>query len=174
MNPAKPLAVDPLAEAHRQWVAHGWGHAADGMAAVTSVMRVQQLLLGRIDAALRPLGLTFARYEVLMLLDFSRQGSLPLSKVGARLQVHPTSVTNAVDRLEAEGLIERLPHPSDRRTTLAAITPIGRDLAQRATEAVNEVFADPLLGGPEIRELVGLLTEVRRRAGDVVAEELSH
>lgn len=162
--------LDPLAEAHRQWVAHGWGHAADGMAAVTSVMRVQQLLLGRIDAALRPLGLTFARYEVLMLLDFSRRGALPLSRVGARLQVHPTSVTNAVDRLEAEGLLERLPHPSDRRTTLAAITPSGRALAVRATDAVNEVFADPLLGGPEIRQLVALLTEVRRRAGDVVGD----
>ena len=93
------------------------------MAAVTSVFRAQQIYLARIDAVLRPLGLTFARYEVLMLLMFSRAGSLPLSKVGARLQVHPTSVTNAVNRLEEQGLISRVPHPTDRRTTLAEITP---------------------------------------------------
>ncbi len=95
------------------------------MAAVTSVFRAQQIYLARIDAVLRPLGLTFARYEVLMLLTFSRAGALPLSKVGTRLQVHPTSVTNAVNRLADDGLITRLPHPTDGRTTLAADHPGG-------------------------------------------------
>ena len=102
------LNFDPITEARRQWCAHGWEEAGDGMAAITSVVRAQQLFLGRIDSVLRPLGLTFARYEVLMLLLFSRRGSLPLNKIGARLQVHPTSVTNAVDRLEEQGLIKRV------------------------------------------------------------------
>jgi DNA-binding MarR family transcriptional regulator len=171
VSPAQPLRFDPVAEARRQWVEHGWDAAADGMAAVTSVIRVQQILMGRIDAALRPLGLTFARYEVLMLLDFSRSGALPLNKVGARLQVHPTSVTNAVDRLEAGGLIVRRPHPTDRRTTLAEITAAGRDLARAATDSVNGVFTDPILPGPEAATLVGLLTEVRRRAGDFAVSD---
>ena len=126
----RPLGFDPILEARRQWAEHGWEDAADGMAAITSIFRAQQIFLGGIDGQLRPLGLTFARYEVLMLLLFSRQGSLPLNKVGARLQVHPTSVTNAVDRLEAQGLIRRVPHPTDRRTTLAKIQPEGRALAE--------------------------------------------
>src|SRR5215217_9174052 len=96
------------------------------MAAATSVMRVQQLLLARYDAALRAHGLTFARYEALVLLTFSRAGRLPLSKIGERLMVHHTSVTNIVQRLEQAGLVDRSPNPRDGRGTLAAITDRGR------------------------------------------------
>jgi DNA-binding MarR family transcriptional regulator len=163
----RPLEFDPIAEARRQWAAHGWEEAAEGMAAVTSVFRAQQIFLGGIDAELRPLGLTFARYEVLMLLLFSRRGSLPLNKVGARLQVHPTSVTNAVDRLEAQGLLRRVPHPTDRRTTLAEILPAGRDLAMRATKVVNDaVFAHPGLAPGDVATLVEVIGRLREDAGD--------
>ncbi|HLH45506.1 MAG TPA: MarR family transcriptional regulator, partial [Acidimicrobiales bacterium] len=113
------------------------------------------------------LGLTFARYEVLMLLSFSRRGSLPLKQVGARLQVHPTSVTNAVHRLEADGLLRRVPHPTDRRATLAAIADEGRALAQKATTAVNQaVFADPGLDPADLTALVEVLGRLRHGAGD--------
>jgi DNA-binding MarR family transcriptional regulator len=163
----RALRFDPIQEARRQWQAHGWEKAADGMAAVTSVFRAQQIYLARIDAVLRPLGLTFARYEVLMLLTFSRTGALPLSKVGTRLQVHPTSVTNAVNRLADDGLITRLPHPTDGRTTLAQITRAGRRLAGNATEALNRgVFQDPGLDPGARDDLVSALGQLRRRAGD--------
>lgn len=167
MSRPKPLATDPIAEAHRQWTAHGWGDVADGMAAVTSVMRAQQILLARVDEVLRPLDLTFARYELLMLLLFSRRGSLPLSKIGSRLQVHPTSVTSAVDRLEARGHVRRIPHPTDRRAILAEITEEGRATALAATEKLNDtVFASPGLPEGGVRTLIELLTELRRAAGD--------
>ncbi len=107
------------------------------MAAVTSLMRAQQIVLARVQDVLRPHRLTFARYEVLMLLSFSRTGALPLSRLGERLQVHPASVTNVVDRLVAQGLIVRVPHPSDRRATLAEITAAGRALALAATADLN-------------------------------------
>jgi DNA-binding MarR family transcriptional regulator len=162
-----PLPFDPIAEATRQWEAHGWAAAAPGMAAVTSVMRVQQLLLSRVEEVLRPYDLTFARYELLMLLSFTRAGALPLSRIGARLQVHPTSVTNAVDRCEARGLVRRVPHPSDRRTTLAELTPEGRELAAKATEAVNrEVFSALGLSSADLGSLVEVLTRFRSAAGD--------
>jgi DNA-binding MarR family transcriptional regulator len=164
---ARHLAFDPIAEARRQWTAHGWESASAGMAAVTSIFRAQQIYLAMIDEALRPFGLTFARYEVLMLLSFSRRGSLPLNKVGSRLQVHPTSVTNAVDRLEAKGLIRRVPHPTDRRTTLAEILAAGRTLAFEATEAVNAaVFDDPHLDGADTGRIVEVLARLRETAGD--------
>ena len=167
MTASRPLSFDPILEARRQWAARGWTAAADGMAAVTSVFRAQQIFLAAVDGVLRPLGLTFARYEVLMLLVFSRHGSLPLSKVGARLQVHPTSVTNAVGRLERQGLLRRVPHPTDGRTTLAEICLAGRQLAERATEAVNrEVFDAPGLDGDDTRVLVEVLGRLRRTAGD--------
>jgi DNA-binding MarR family transcriptional regulator len=163
----RTLSFDPIVEARRQWAAHGWEEVADGMAAVTSVFRAQQIYLALIDEALRPFGLTFARYEVLMLLSFSREGALPLNKVGSRLQVHPTSVTNAVDRLEAQDLIRRTPHPSDRRTTLAEILPLGRDIALKATVAVNAaVFADPHLDAGDTTDLIKTLAKLRHAAGD--------
>ena len=102
-----------------------------------------------------------------MLLTFSRTGALPLSKVGTRLQVHPTSVTNAVNRLADDGLITRLPHPTDGRTTLAQITRAGRRLAGNATEALNRgVFQDPGLDPGARDDLVSALGQLRRRAGD--------
>ena len=95
------------------------------MAAATSVMRVQQALLAEYDAIVGEHGLTFARYEALVLLTFTQSGELPMSKIGQRLMVHPTSATNIVQRLEAVGLVERRPNPSDGRGTLAAITETG-------------------------------------------------
>jgi DNA-binding MarR family transcriptional regulator len=161
------LPFDPVEEARRRWEAHGWGEAAGGMAAVTSVMRAQQILLARIDEQLRDLELTFARYEVLMLLLFSRSGALPMAVIGSRLQVHPTSVTSAVDRLERQGLVARTPHPSDRRAKLASLTTPGRERALAATARLNKtVFADPGLGDAGVERLVGLLRELRRHAGD--------
>ena len=109
---------------------------ASAMAVVTSIMRLQQIFLSKADATLRPLELTFARYEVLMLLSFSKlTGYLPLGVIGERLQVNAASVTNAINRLEARGLVERRPNPQDGRGTLAAPEPgPGRQLAQQATE----------------------------------------
>jgi DNA-binding MarR family transcriptional regulator len=156
------LSFDPIGEARRQWEAHGWGAAAPGMAAVTSIVRVHQLLVAEVDRVLRPHGLTLARYEVLMLLLFSRDGALPLGKIGQRLQVHPASVTNAVDRLEAQRLVRRRAHPTDGRTVLATLTAKGRTVAESATADVNAVFA-----GLDLPDgLFESLREVRAAAGD--------
>jgi DNA-binding MarR family transcriptional regulator len=140
------------------------------MAAVTSVVRAEQIFLARIDAVLAPFSLTFSRYEVLALLNFSRKGALPLGKIGARLQVHAASVTNAVDRLERQGLVRRDAHPSDGRTTLAVLTPEGRKVVRAATARLNEVFADVALSARELAELFRLLRKVRMAAGDFVEE----
>jgi len=161
------LPFDPIAEVRRQWVAHGWAPAADGMAAVTSVMRAEQIFLAHVDEVLRPFSLTFARYEALTLLMFTRRGSLPLGKIGQRLQVHPTSVTNTIDRLEAQGFVRRVPHPTDRRTTLAEITETGRSVAVDATDAINaRVFCSTGLDTDDLRDLFRVLRKLRQATGD--------
>ena len=102
-----------------------------------------------------------------MLLTFSRHGVLPLGKVGERLQVQPASVTSAVDRLERQGLVERVPNPADGRGTLARLTPAGRRAAARATEVMNAaVFPDVGLEGEQLEQLYGLLRQLRQAAGD--------
>ena len=155
--------MDPIAEARRQWVEHDWADAAPGMAVVTSIMRAQQVLLARIEEKLAAFDLTFARFELLRLLAFTRHGELPLGKLGVRLQVHPTSITSAVDRLEAQGFVERQPHPTDGRTTLAVITAAGRRIVERATLVLNdEVFVDLGLSAKEVEALYRLLEKVRK------------
>jgi len=134
-------------------------------------MRVQQILLARLNDLLEPLGLTFSRYEALMLLSFTRTGSLPLAKIGERLQVHRTSVTNTIDKLEADGLVRRVPHGSDRRAVLAEITPKGRKVARRSTEVLNDAHFSILeLAEAKAEELTGILRALRLAAGDFVLD----
>lgn len=160
---------DPIHEAHSQWIRHGWHDAADGMAMVTSVVRVQQLLMERIESVLRPLDLTFARYEVLRLLSFVQSGSMPMTRLGSLLQVHPTSVTSAVERLVKQGYVERLRRDDDRRVILASLTDAGRDVVEQATSGLNErVFQQPGLPAADIVRLTELLGELREAAGDHV------
>ena len=163
--PRQPLPFDPIEEAARHW-RHRWG-GVESMWAVTSLMRVQQLVLARLDELLRPHGLTFARYEALVLLSFSRHGALPLGKMGERLQVHPTSVTSIVNRLEVSGHVRREPHPSDRRTTMAALTASGREAVEAATrDLVAGGFGVDALDEESLRDVTDLFRPVRRAAGD--------
>lgn len=159
------MPFDPIDEASRQW-GRRWG-AVEQMRAVTSLMRAQQIVIGELDEILKQHGLTFARFEALVLLTFSRRGSLPLGKMGERLQVHPTSVTSIVQRLAAADLVIRRPHPEDGRAVLAEITQAGRDVVEAATKDL--VAADFGLGSldrGQLVELSELLRPVRRAAGD--------
>jgi DNA-binding MarR family transcriptional regulator len=163
------LPFDPIDRAARIWERRFGPSSA--MAAVTSIMRAQQLLLAELDAILRPHGLTFARYEALVLLSFSREGMLPLRVMGERLMVHPTSVTNTVDRLEAAGMVVRKPNPADGRGRLAEITDRGRDAVQAATrDLMAAEFGMREYSEPERAELFGLLRGLRLTAGDFIAE----
>ena len=160
-----PLPFDPIARAADLWDERVG--SATSMAAVTSVMRVQQIIQSAVDAALKPHGLTFARYEALVLLYFSRKGALPMRVMGERLQLHPTSVTNIVDRLESDGLVRRTPHPTDRRTTLVEITDAGLQRREDATAAVVEVnLGLKGLTDRQTEQLTDLLAKVRRASGD--------
>ncbi|WP_019807327.1 MarR family winged helix-turn-helix transcriptional regulator [Saccharomonospora halophila] len=161
----RPLPFDPIARAAQLW--EDRIGPSTTMAAVTGLMRVQQIVQSAVDTALKPHGLTFARFEALVLLTFARSSSLPMRVMGERLQLHPTSVTNIVDRLEKDGLVKRLPHPTDRRTTLVEITEEGRARKERATRAVNAIdFGLTGLTTRQTEQLTDLLTRVRKSAGD--------
>jgi DNA-binding MarR family transcriptional regulator len=163
----KPLDLpfDPIARAAEIW-SRRFGDAR-AMAAVTSIMRVQQILLSELDARLRPHGLTFARYEALVLLTFSRRGALPMRLIGQRLMVHPTSVTNTISRLEQQRLVIRRPNPLDGRGTLAEITPAGRAMVDRATaDLMAAGFGLPGYDDDQLAEVFGLLRARRIQAGD--------
>jgi DNA-binding MarR family transcriptional regulator len=152
---------DPILEAYHLWIDNGWDDCAAGVTAVTSLMRVHQVLTKQADQVLAPVDLTFSRYELLVRLYFHGGGALPLSQLGKQLQIHQTSITSLVDKLEAQGLIKRTPHPTDRRSTIAQITPSGRALLNA------ELFRDLGLTDSEKRLLIGLLMKMRLSWNDI-------
>lgn len=162
---AMGLPFDPIERAAAIWERKFGDSKA--MAAVTSVMRVHQILLGELDALLRPFGLTFARYEALVLLSFSRTGALPLRLIGERLMVHPTSVTNTINRLERSEFVVRRPNPQDKRGTLAEITPAGRAVVGRATSDLMAAgFGMRDYDAQDLEAMFSLLRSLRVSAGD--------
>jgi len=168
----EPLPFDPVERASESWVRHYPDAGEDvyaAMRAVTSIMRAQQILIAELDSALKAFNLTFSRYEALVLLTFSSSGALPLSKIGERLQVHATSVTNVVDRLEASGFVCREPNPRDGRGTLAVITEAGRAVADRASRHLHTVkFGLRALDETDSDRLFQVLRRLRLDAGDFV------
>ncbi len=129
--------------------------------------RTDELIRQSSKEALDPHGLTSSRHEALAVIYFSRHGEIPLGRLGARLLVHPTSVTSTVDTLERLGHVRRVAHPTDRRATLARITPKGR----RAIEASNRdmVAARFGLGALDERRadaVFSILSKVRREGAE--------
>lgn len=165
MSDAPRLEFDPIERAGEIWSKRIGDPTS--MRFATSIMRVQQLISSELDAVLKPLGITFARFEVLVLLSFSATGQLPLSKIGERLMVHPTSVTNAMDRLESQGLVRRVADEKDRRRTFAELTPEGRRVMDEATAAINAIdFAVPGMTPEQQDQAYELLRHLRSAAGD--------
>jgi DNA-binding MarR family transcriptional regulator len=168
MPAASKLPFDPIERASELWVEHIGEPRA--MRLATSIMRVQQLISSELDAALKPWGITFARYEVLQLISFSAAGRLPLSKIGERLMVHPTSVTNAMDRLESQGLVRRVADQDDRRRTFAELTDAGKKVLAEATDAITSIdFAINGLDADQQDQAFDLLRNLRLAAGDFEA-----
>lgn len=166
MHSGSPADMDLVAEARRNWVDNNLGEV-DAMVAATSLARAHQIVLGRINQALSQFSLTFSRYEALALLSFARNGSMAMARMGERLQVHPTSVTSTIDRLERDGLVSRSPHPDDRRATLATLTKDGRKLLDNATTALEEIrWGMGDVADSRLNDLNHELTSVRSSAGD--------
>ena len=97
---------------------------------------------------------------------------VPMSRMSEWLMVHPTSVTNTVDRLAQHGLVNRAPHPTDRRALMVELTDSGRGLAEGVVAALaDDGFGVHGLTHDEMRTLVALLRKVRRAGGEFRVED---
>jgi DNA-binding MarR family transcriptional regulator len=153
---------DVVEASRRVWLERWEPEAASGMAAFTSILRSYQLLNDQVNRVMKTHDLTFARYEVLAWLATDPESSLTLSWISTTLRIPPATVTNLIDRLEDDGLVRRVPHPSDARTTLAEITPRGRRLADNATRDLNaNVYERIGLSEAKRNQLIDLLAELR-------------
>ena len=89
-----------------------------------SVLRVAQLIQDRLESALAPSGLSLAKLGALRHLAQARE-PLALGQLAERIACVKSNVTQLVDRLEADGLVRRVPDPEDRRSVRASITDQG-------------------------------------------------
>lgn len=103
-------------------------------------------VLDRLEAELRAeQDLPLSWYDVLLQLREAPDGVLPMKDLAAAVLITPSGVTRLVDRMEAEGLVERRPCPSDRRVWWVALTPAGRRRLRAAApvhlRGIQEHFA---------------------------------
>ncbi len=175
----EPAPFDVVEASRRVWLERWDPDAASGMAVFTAILRSEQLLHDQIKAVMRRFDLTFARYEVLTWLATDPESSVTLSWISRTLRIPPATVTNIIDRLEADELLRRVPHPTDARTTIAVITPKGRKLANDATADLNaDVYRRIGLSAAKRNQLIALLAELRasgnefdvERSDEVIAE----
>jgi DNA-binding MarR family transcriptional regulator len=158
---------DPVEWVRTRWEAQELPEA-ERFAAVASVMRAHQVVTSTLDGALRPFGLNRTMYLVLVTLALSARGARPLNYLSRYLMVHPTTVTQLVDELEKRGLVQRTPHPTDRRTTLAEILPAGRRVLKQATAgAADAGFGLAGVDERTLKTLTTSLRRVRRAVGDL-------
>ncbi|MCW0215556.1 MAG: MarR family transcriptional regulator [Pseudonocardia sp.] len=153
--------LDPIQEITAKWREHGWDGGAR-LAASISILRVEAMIREQASKVLRDHELTYPRHELLALLMFSRYGQMPMGRISERLMVHPTSVTGTVAGLEKLGFVERVPHPRDRRATLARITERGRAAVRDSAPALlRNRFGLGALSDAEAELLFDLLKKVR-------------
>jgi DNA-binding MarR family transcriptional regulator len=163
---------DVVEASRRVWLERWNPEAASGMATYVAILRSYQLLNSQVNEVMRTFDLSFARYEVLSWLATDPESSLALSWISRTLRMPPATVTNTIDRLEADELVTRVPHPSDARTTLAKITPRGRRLEVEATRALNATVYETIgLSAEERDQLVDLLAQLRVSGNEFDTEQ---
>jgi DNA-binding MarR family transcriptional regulator len=159
-------ARDPVEEAAARWAERYPG--GEGFRALTSLVRGYGAVVREVEALLKPVGLSLSRFEVLLLLSFSRSGALPIMKIRDLLMVHGSSVTYLVDRLQEAGWVARDGDPGDRRVSLVRLTDEGRDAVEAGAALLAENGFGPLgdLGEAGLGELADLLGHLRRDRDD--------
>ncbi len=105
------------------------------------------------------LGLTFGRAKALRRIA---RHPMTMGELAAKLGIDAPYATLVVDELERQGLVERLPHPTDRRAKLVAATPTGAAAAGKAEEILNRLPPGlAALSGAELETLAAILDKAR-------------
>lgn len=158
---------DPVDWARHFWRKQGLGQGEEAFIAMSSVLRFHRMITEAVEAELKKHQLNVTDYMLLMTLQLSETGTRLISKLAKNLLVHATTATLATDRLEARGLLERTPHPTDRRATLVSITDAGRALVRQASAALSQ-FDFGLAGTSKAdrADLVEVLARLRAAVGD--------
>lgn len=135
------------------------------VAALTRLFAVGAVLGPALSEGLAAQGLSTARAELIWRLQ--RHGPMNQRRLSELLQCTPRNVTGLVDALEEAALVERRPHPTDRRATLVSLTNEGQ-AAGDSWDRESRELAHRLLDGipaTELAQLVANLDHVLERLG---------
>jgi DNA-binding MarR family transcriptional regulator len=115
----------------------------DETACIHRLMMASKSVVMRLNAELERAGLSSARLWALMPLAHSK-GPVSIGYLATMMGCGKSNATQIVDRLEADGLVQRVADPEDRRSVLVQLTDMGRQ-RQQATIAARERVSDALM-----------------------------
>src|SRR5437667_8518975 len=134
------------------------------------MMKTMRALTRYAAAGIEETGLGLSDFGVLELL--LHKGPLPVNRIGPIVNLTPGSISSAVDRLVAKGLVSRVESAEDRRVRIVALTPRGKDLTASAfrkhSGQMKKVFSE--LSSEELRGLEVRLKKVGKRAAALMEE----
>lgn len=113
-----------------------------------SLLHAAHALEARLEGALAAVGLSMAKYGVLSQLAEAGE-PLTLSHLAGRRSCVRSNMTQLVDRLEADGLVRRVDDPADRRSVLAALTPLGEERRAAGARQMENVQREFMTSLPE-------------------------
>lgn len=159
MTIPKPDAVDQILA---QWNRERPDLDVSAMGPLGRLARLRTHLSREIDATLAAHGLNSSTFDVLATLRRSGEPfRLSPSDLMATMMVTSGTMTNRIDQLEKQGLVERLPNPDDRRGLIVALTPKGRALVDEAVTA-HVANQERLMAALTVEERNALDTLLRR------------
>ena len=132
--------------------------------ALAALLLSQRVMFDAVDRRLRDeLGLSFPLFETLFVLSVAPERRLRMVDIQRRMLVSKSNVTQLIDKLEAEGLVEREASPTDRRLVYAILTERGPEAVARGLELFNAVaneFFTKSLNKGEIEKITSGLDKV--------------
>jgi len=119
----------------------------------------------------RAAGLPMTESGSMLLRSIKRHGPITLNELAARLDLDPSTVSRQVQNLDAQGLIDRRPDPSDRRSALITLSDKGTVLLDRVRAiALNDYEA--ALSSWSIEDRSALATLLERLRDDLMSVEV--
>lgn len=131
------------------------------LVSLSALLHTAHVLEHEVEEKLGAIGLSVPKLAALKALAEGGE-SLPLTQLAERLACVKSNITQLVDRLEADGLVERQPDPTDRRARLATLTDAGRKACREGLTVQHETEQELLgrLTAAESRTLEVLLTRM--------------
>ena len=139
-----------------------------------NLARAQMALLAEIERPPREAhGLSASAFQTLAILDGAGE-PLPGHVIAERLLVSSASMTSLLDTLQRRGLVERRPHPTDRRKILVHLTADGQRIVDQQLPVLHAVIAQAISTLPEDdrEHLLTSLTTIRARVGQIASQPL--